>query len=185
MPDSLLGPEAQLLLQNARFQRLFSTWDHLRGHLAQLPEQANYDLDRVYAGLRHQFLLSGMAADARGCYIESLDRRLLHLPWTSIERYALIAFDLSSRYGTDLGRLALVALAWVALFALLYRWLLVDDGRLPLVECLLFSLHTFFIVGAASVRPQGKLRFLVLLQALSGWLFWSLCTAVLLSFLLR
>ena len=64
----------------------------------------------------------GMVADARGCYIESLDRRRHHLPWTSIERYALIAFDLSSRYGTDLVRLALVALAWVALFALLYRW---------------------------------------------------------------
>ena len=181
MPDSLLGHGTQLLLQNARFQRLFSTWDHLRGHLAQPPEQANYDLDRVYAGLRHQFLLSGMAADARGCYIESLDRRRLHLPWTSIERYVLIAFDLSSRYGTDLGRLALVALAWVVIFALLYRWLLIDD----LVECLLFSLHTFFIAGAASVRPQGKVRFLVLFQALSGWLFWSLCTAVLLSFLLR
>ena len=185
MPDSLLGPGAQLLLQNARFQRLFSTWDHLRGHLAQPPEQANYDLDRVYAGLRHQFLISGMAADARGCYIESLDRRRHHLPWTSTERYALIAFDLSSRYGTDLERLALVALVWVALFALLYRWLLIDDRRLPLVECLLFSLHTFFIAGAASVRPHGKLRFLVLFQALSGWLFWGLCTAVLLSFLLR
>ena len=185
MPDSLLGPGAQLLLQNARFQRLFSAWDHLRGHLAQPPQQANYDLDRVYAGLRHQFLLSGMVADARGCYIESLDRRRFHLPWTSIERCALIAFDLSSRYGTDLKRLALVALAWVALFALLYRWLLIDDRRMPLVECLLFSLHTFFIVGAASVRPQGKVRFLVLFQALSGWLFWSLCIAVLVSFLLR
>ena len=181
MPDSLLGPKAQLLLQNARFQRLFSAWDHLRDHLAQPPEQVNYDLDRVYAGLRHQFLLSGLAADARGCYIESLDRRRHHLPWTSAERYALIAFDLSSRYGTDLGRLALVALAWVVLFALLYRWLLIDD----LVECLFFSLHTFFVVGAASVRPQGKVRFLVLFQALSGWLFWGLCTAVLVAFLLR
>ena len=59
--------------------------------------------------------------------------------------------------------------------------LLIDD----LMECLLFSLHTFFIAGAVSVRPQGKVRFLVLFQALSGWLFWALCTAVLLSFLLR
>lgn len=184
-PDSLLAPGAGLLLQNARVDRLFASWSQLRGHLAQPPDESGYGLDRVYAVLRHQFLSAGMAADARACHVEALDQRRRHLSWTAPERHALTLFDLTSRYGTDLQRLAMTAIVWVGLFALLYRWMPPGERPFGFVECLVFSLHTFLNTGAAAAWPAGKVRFLALFQALTGWIFLALLVAVLLSLLPR
>jgi len=183
--DSSFSADAQVFLQEANCGQLLVHWPHLAGRLAARDSSSPDDLAPVYATVRRQLEGRGLNPEADACRAEWLERRIRSLSWASPERYALQFFGFATRYGTDLGRLGLLALTGVLLFALLYRLLRAADGDRPLslIDCTYLSFSTF--LGRPPSHPAGAIRPLLLLQAILGWICWGLFIVTTLFLLTR
>ena len=183
--DSSFSTAARIFLQEANYGQLLVHWPHLTGRLATRDSSSLADLAPVYAALRRQLEARGLHPEADACRIEWLERYTGSLPWASPERFALLFFGLTTRYGTDPGRLGLFVLAGILSFALIFRLLRATDGErsLSLTDCAYLSFSIF--LGRPSGHPTGATRLFALLEALLGWICWALFIATILYLLLR
>ncbi len=185
--DSTFATGAKLYLQQAHFQQILFRWRQLESHLAAADTTSLEDLEPVYAALRRHLQRRGLRRDADACFVEWMERRRQSVGWWHPSRYGLELFNVTTRYGTDLGRFAFSAAGCILLFGLLYRLgctslrPVVGTGLPSLLDCFFFSLQTFIRGVAPSWIAAGKLRLLVHLQALLGWI----CLALLVATLLR
>lgn len=185
LADSTASP--RVLLQGARADRLTFLWEELSPRLAD-PDSADLQgMTPVYALLQQQLREQGFTEDALACRAAGLEYRRQHLPWASPERYFLLGWRLTTRYGSSLGQFLLYSALLVVGFALLYRFgrhgfrPQQGDGVFTLARSLRFSLQTYLRVGTPAWRPAGRMQGLALLQGLLGWFSWALLIAALLA----
>jgi hypothetical protein len=170
--DSLFTGGARLYLQGGAFDRILVHWRHLAGRLAApAPDSADAEaLVPVYAGLQQQLRGRGLRREADACRAESLDRRRRLLSWAAPERWGLLLLDATSRYGTDPRRVGLSCLIVVLACAGLYRVLGLTEGerQLTTAGCAYYSALAF--LAGPPFHPPGRLRLLVVGEAVVGWL---------------
>ncbi len=183
--DSTASP--RVLLQGAHADRLNFLWEDLAPRLAD-PDSADLqEMAPVYALLQQQLRDQGYTEDALACRAAGLEFRRQHLNWTSPERYFLLGWRLTTRYGSSLGQFLLFSALVVVGFALLYRFgrhrfrPVQGAGVFTLSQSLRFSLQTYLRVGIPAWRPFGRMQGLALLQGLLGWFSWALLIATLLA----
>jgi hypothetical protein len=177
-PDSTFTDTARVYLQRANFEHMLFRWQQLAGRLAS-KDSTGHDLGFVYDGLRHHLASKGLSTDARVCFAASMDHRLQTLNWREAEWHWLQLLRLSTRYGTDIGRLALFAVGSILVFALLYRIF----GLPPSFSgYLYFSLLTFLRAGPPAGSAGARIsRMLIVAQMLLGWLCLGLFLLTLLT----
>lgn len=187
LADSTFATGAKLYLQQADFQQIRFRWQQLEGHLTAADTTSLEDLEPVYATLRRQLQRLGLRGDADACFVEWMERQRHSLGWTDPWRYGLEFFRVTTGYGTHLSRFAFSAAGCILLFGLLYRLgcdslhPLGDARRPSLRDCFFFSLQTFIRGCTISWIPTGKMRLLVHLEAVVGWIYLAFFVAILLS----
>ena len=186
--DSTFADGAQLYLQQPRLGRVFARWSQLQSHLAT--NESGQDLIPAYAALRQQLLLQGLDGDAEACLIERLDYQRLRLSWGEPKRWAMELWHLSSNYGTDPLQLVIFILGSILIFGLVYRCAasamrpICGEGQPTRADCIVFSIYTFTRSGDRAWYASGKLKLLVSVEALLGWIALGLLIAVALAHLL-
>lgn len=188
--------EPRIFMQEARFSSMVIDWPRLSGRLSPadttaVGEAAINDLASVYAVLRHHLRKQGLDDWATACQVEWLDRKLDELSLTHGEWWALRVLDLTSRYGTQIWRVALFAFCCIVFFGAVY-WLarsgisrggkVVEAG---FVDCLHLSASAFIRLGWSGWQVTGLTRGLVLLEGLAGWATWGLFVATIINILVR
>lgn len=183
--DSTASP--RVLLQGSRTDRLIFLWEDLAPRLANSDSADLQGMAPVYAFVQQQLRDQGYTEDALACRAAGLEFRRQHLPWTSPERYFLLGWRLTTRYGSSLGQFLLFSALLVVGFALLYcfghhRFRPVQGaGVFALPQSLRFSLQTYLRLGTPAWLPVGRIQGLALLQGLLGWFSWALLIAALLA----
>ena len=181
--DSTFASTSRFYLHQPRFGRIQVRWSQLAGHLAA-PDSTHAALDPTYAALCHQFRVQGLRSDAAACRAERMDHQRWGRAYTDPVRWGLVLWWLSSGYGTAPGRMLAFMLAVILLFGLAYRAVASGPGRPPLADCMVFSLYTFLHVNSSAWDAPGKLKILVVVEALLGWVAFGLLIATALAYLL-
>ena len=179
--DSTLRTGGRLLLEGAQFDQLLVRWSQLQGRLAA-ETGSLADLGPVYTFLSRQFEARGLPDDARQCRVEWMEQQRTGLPWSSARKYSLTALWLTTRYLTDLSRLALFMMGTGLVFSLIYFFSTRITGRpLGFLESAWFSVRALLGTFLPQPRPTGFVRLLALVELLIGWCCLALLVATLVA----
>ena len=187
--DSTFAAGGRLYVHQPRLGLLQVRWNQLAGHLAATDSTHATALDPTYAALYHQFLGQGLDGDAAACRAERMDRRRLARAYYEPARWGLELWRLSSDYGTAPQQLIAFMLAVILLLGLAYRTASSSmrpasgEGRPTLAACIAFSIYTFIHINPRAWDATGKLKLLVVVEALLGWVSFGLLIAVALAHL--
>lgn len=188
--DSTFAANSRLYLHQPRFGRIQARWPQLAGHLATADSTHAASLDPTYVALYHQFLAQGLNGDAAACHAERMDYQRLSRAWHEPARWGLELWRLSADYGTAPQRIIAFMLAIVLLCGLAYR---TASGSMrsasganqpTLAACIVFSLYTFIHINSRTYDATGKLKLLVVAEALLGWVSFGLLIAAALAHVL-
>ncbi|OPY45065.1 MAG: hypothetical protein A4E47_01186 [Methanosaeta sp. PtaU1.Bin028] len=183
------GRDAKVNLRSAKFTRMTTPWQELRGHLV-------YD-GAVYLALARNYRDLEWFGDADWCYFDYRQENRRQKAW-GVEKVIDYLSWLSCGYGVRPSYPLIWSMTLIALFGLAFFLTggirrsgqpaqdekpnldrhqeapIAVPTRPGIRDCIYFSALIFLSTGPLEFLPVGRYRYLIIMEGIFGWLFMAL-----------